>query len=73
MFKDEELSVWDFILMNPKTGKVLTRDELLIYVEMEKIYYRLKILRDKLKAAPDYDLTEDDRLALLSLAALSGR
>ncbi|MCL1876317.1 MAG: Rpn family recombination-promoting nuclease/putative transposase [Synergistaceae bacterium] len=66
MFKDDELSVWDFVLINPRTGKILTQDELLIYVEMEKVYDRLKVLRDKIKTTPDYEFTEAERVTLWS-------
>ena len=53
--KDNEKSVWDFILTNPQTGRILTEDELLIFVELEKFTQ---------KGTDHASLTEKERLLL---------
>jgi len=66
LFKGEKKYVWDFMLINPETGMVLTLYELIIYVEMNKNRESLVILRNKLNENPDYKLTDNDRLSLWS-------
>jgi predicted transposase/invertase (TIGR01784 family) len=63
LFEKEETSVWDFMLMNPGTGKILTRDELLIYVEMVKFAQALRELRKRINES-DYKFSDKDRLFL---------
>jgi predicted transposase/invertase (TIGR01784 family) len=60
LFAQERQAVWDFVLMNPRTGKVLTRHEVLVFVELPKFGPALETLQQKTRAGQS--LTEEDRL-----------
>ena len=62
--KDNEKSVWDFILTNPQTGRILTEDELLIFVELEKFTEAMRKLHKEKKGIDHASLTEKERLLL---------
>ena len=62
--KDNEKSVWDFILTNPQTGRILTEDELLIFVELEKFTQAMRKLHKEKKGTDHASLTEKERLLL---------
>ena len=62
--KDNEKSVWDFILTNPQTGRILTEDELLIFVELEKFTQAMRKLHKEKKGIDHASLTEKERLLL---------
>ena len=62
--KDNEKSVWDFILTNPQTGRILTEDELLIFVELEKFTQAMRKLHKEKKGTHHASLTEKERLLL---------
>lgn len=62
--KDNEKSVWDFILTNPQTGRILTEDELLIFVELEKFTEAMRKLHKEKKGTNHVSLTEQERLLL---------
>ena len=62
--KDNEKSVWDFILTNPQTGRILTEDELLIFVELEKFTQAMRKLHKEKKGTDHASLTENERLLL---------
>ena len=62
--KDNEKSVWDFILTNPQTGRILTEDELLIFVELEKFTQAMRKLHKEKKGIDHALLTEKERLLL---------
>ncbi|MDR1916714.1 MAG: hypothetical protein LBQ58_09100 [Synergistaceae bacterium] len=47
IFKGEAGWYWDFILSHPKSGKILTRDMVLIFIETPKLKEILKDLRQK--------------------------
>jgi predicted transposase/invertase (TIGR01784 family) len=50
LFKEENGWYWDFVLTHGKSGKVLTRDLLLMFVEMNKVQKMLSGLRRKVKS-----------------------
>jgi predicted transposase/invertase (TIGR01784 family) len=50
LFKEKDGWYWDFVLTHGKTGKVLTRDLLLMFVEMNKVQKILSGLRRKAKS-----------------------
>ncbi len=62
--KDSEKSVWDFVLTNPQTGRILTEDELLIFVELEKFTEAMRKLHKEKKGIDHASLTENERLLL---------
>ncbi|MDR1917109.1 MAG: Rpn family recombination-promoting nuclease/putative transposase [Synergistaceae bacterium] len=50
IFKGEAGWYWDFIMSHPKSGKILTRDMVLIFIETPKLKDMLKDLRRKARA-----------------------
>ena len=56
--------MWDFILTNPQTGRILTQDELLIFVELEKFTEAMCKLHKEKKGIDHAFLTEKERLLL---------
>ena len=56
--------MWDFILTNPQTGRILTQDELLIFVELEKFTEAMRKLHKEKKGIDHASLTEKERLLL---------
>lgn len=66
LFPEERPGVWDFVLTNPVTRKVLTWDELLVYVELKKFRDGIDRIRERMKADPTHKLTDEERLAVWS-------
>lgn len=66
LFPDEPLGVWDFVLTNPATEKVLTWDEVLVYVELKKLRSGIEVLKEQIRSNPGHKLTEAERLAIWS-------
>lgn len=64
LFKSDKGWYWDFVLTHAASGKILTNDLLLIFVEMNKLSRTLSALRQKLKAG---DLDSDELLTRLAL------
>jgi predicted transposase/invertase (TIGR01784 family) len=64
LFKREGNWYWDFVLKHPKSGKLLTDDLLLIFVEMSKLRRALAELRGKAKRG---ELDSADLMTRLSL------
>ena len=62
LFSKEPQGIWDFVLMNPKTGKILSRHEVLAFVELPKFEAEQKSLLKKVKTKEA--LTEKDRLGV---------
>lgn len=59
---DTERALWNFLFMNPPTGKILTDMQEIFYLEMLKVHRRLAAVREKVKANPNYTLTDEERL-----------
>ena len=66
LFPGEPSGVWDFVLTNPATEKVLTWDEVLVYVELKKLKGGVEGLREQMRSNPGYRLSEAERLAIWS-------
>jgi predicted transposase/invertase (TIGR01784 family) len=64
LFKEEDGWYWDFVLTHVQSGKVLTRDLALIFVEMNKVQGMLAELRRKLERG---ELSGEDLTARLAL------
>jgi predicted transposase/invertase (TIGR01784 family) len=64
LFKEKDGWYWDFVLTHGKTGKVLTRDLLLMFVEMNKVQKILSSLRRKVKSGSLDSKELTTRLAL---------
>ena len=62
LFQEEERSVWDFVWMCPREGRVLTHIQQLFYVEMKKMWGRLLEVRQRLRTNPETELTDEERL-----------
>jgi predicted transposase/invertase (TIGR01784 family) len=64
LFSKDSRAIWDFMLMNPKTGKILSRHEVLTFVELPKFEAVLATLLKKVRTGEV--LTEEDRLGVWS-------
>ena len=62
LFSGDPQAIWDFMLMNPKTGRILSRHEVLAFVELPKFQAMQESLLKKVKTGEA--LTEEDRLGV---------